>query len=98
MRHLNRPIPGCDDRYLHERCLVAPSPDAQARLKEKLREAASGAGLSVGQVGLVPLDRGGFNDGLIKPGTELPLGMALTRLASAVRPGGRTRATTGPGS
>jgi len=25
----------------------------------------------------VPLDRGGFNDGLIKPGTELPLGMPL---------------------
>jgi immune inhibitor A len=77
MRHLNRPIPGCDDAYLHERCLVAPSPEAQARLKERLRDAAGRAGLAPGQVGLVPLDRGGFNDGLIKPGTELPLGMPL---------------------
>ncbi len=77
MRHRNRPIPGADDRYLHERCKVAPSPEAQERLKDKLREAADRAGLSAGQVGLVPLDRGGYNDGLIKPGTDLPLGTPL---------------------
>ena len=82
MRHRNRPIAAgdqrCfDDRYLHERCLVAPSPEAQERLKDRLREAADRAGLPAGQVGLVPLDRGGFNDGLIKPGTDLPLGTPL---------------------
>ena len=82
MRHRNRPIAavdGCrvDDRYLHERCLVAPSPEAQERLKDSLREAADRAGLPAGQVGLLPLDRGGFNDGLIKPGTDLPLGTSL---------------------
>ena len=77
MRHRNRPIPGADDRYLHERCKVAPSPEAQERLKAKLQEAADRAGLSAGQVGLVPLDRGGYNDGLIKPGTDLPLGTPL---------------------
>ena len=77
MRHRNRPIPGADDRYLHERCKVAPSPEAQERLKAKLEEAADRAGLAAGQVGLVPLDRGGYNDGLIKPGTDLPLGTPL---------------------
>ena len=51
MRHHNRPIPGADDRYLHERCKVAPSPEAQERLKAKLQEAADRAGLSAGQVG-----------------------------------------------
>jgi immune inhibitor A len=78
MPHRNRPIDGtADDHYLHERCKVAPSPEAQARLKEQLTEAAERAGLSAGQVGLVPLDRGGFNDGLIKPGSDLPLGTPL---------------------
>lgn len=78
MRHHNRPLDGLsDDQYLHERCKVAPSPEAQARLKERLTEAAARAGLSAGQVGLVPLDRGGFNDGLIKPGSDLPLGTPL---------------------
>ncbi len=77
MCHRNRPMPGADDRYLHERCKVAPSPEAQERLKARLKEAADRAGLSAGQVGLVPLDRGGYNDGLIKPGTDLPLGTPL---------------------
>jgi immune inhibitor A len=77
MRHRNRPIPGADDRCLHERCKVAPSPEAQARLRDTLREVADRAGLPAGQVGLVPLDRGGYNDGMIRPGTDLPLGTPL---------------------
>ena len=77
MRHRNRPIPGADDRYLHERCKVAPSPEAQARLRDKLRDMADRAGLPAGQVGLIPLDRGGYNDGMIRPGSDLPLGTPL---------------------
>jgi hypothetical protein len=87
MRHRHQPNEGADDnRCLHERCLVAPSPDAQERPKDKLRETADRAGLAAGQVGLVPLDRGGFNDGLIKPGTDLPLGTPL-RVARRARAG-----------
>ena len=82
MRHLNRPIANCDSRYLHERCLVAPSPEAQARLRERLRDVAARAGLSRTRVGLVPQDRAGFNDGLIRPGTDFPVGTPL-RVARA---------------
>ena len=51
MRHRNRPIPGADDCYLHERCKVAPSPEAQERLKAKLEEMADWAGLSAARLG-----------------------------------------------
>ena len=92
MRHQNRPIPGADDRYLHERCKVAPSPDAQERLRRKLHEAANRAGLPAGQLGLVPIDRGGYNDGLIEPGTELPLGTPLRVARRAALDGRRCAA------
>ena len=33
MRHLNRPIANCDSRYLHERCLVAPTGSSTAKVE-----------------------------------------------------------------
>jgi immune inhibitor A len=71
----------------HERCLVAPSPQLRTRLRERLRSAAAGIEIPGRRLALQPQNRPGFNDGLIIPGTELPLGTSLrsARRAAAER-------------
>ena len=62
----------------NERCLVAPSPQLRARVRERLRSAAASLDVMPGRrLALQPQNRPGFNDGLIIPGTELPLGTSL---------------------
>jgi immune inhibitor A len=70
-----------------ERCLVAPAPQLRARIRERLRRAAD-AGLVAGRrLAVRSQNRPGFNDGLIIPGTEFPLGTGVraVRRAAAVR-------------
>jgi immune inhibitor A len=70
-----------------ERCLVAPAPQLRARIRERLRQ-TSDAGLVAGRrFALLPQNRPGFNDGLIIPGTEFPLGTGVrtVRRAAAAR-------------
>src|SRR5262245_46673313 len=71
----------------NERCLVAPSPQLRSRLRERLRSAAAGVAIPGRRLALQPQNRPGFNDGLIIPGTELPLGTSLrtARRAAASR-------------
>jgi len=71
----------------HERCLVAPSPQLRTRLRERLRSAAASIEIPGRRLALQPQNRPGFNDGLIIPGTELPLGTSLrtARRAAAER-------------
>ena len=63
----------------NERCLVAPSPQLRNRIRERLRSAAAAtADFAPGRrMAMQPQNRPGFNDGLIIPGTELPLGTSL---------------------
>ena len=72
-----------------ERCLVAPAPQLRARIRERLRRAAD-AGLVAGRrLAVRSQNRPGFNDGLIIPGTEFPLGTgvrAVRRVAAARAP------------
>jgi immune inhibitor A len=70
-----------------ERCLVAPAPQLRARTRERLRH-MSEAGLVAGRrLVVLPRNRPGFNDGLIIPGTEFPLGTGVraVRRAAAAR-------------
>src|SRR6185503_1612254 len=71
---------------LRERCCVAPSPQLQERIRERLRSLNTSPGIG-GRVILQPQQRPGFNDGLIIPGTEYPLGTPLrtVRRAAATR-------------
>jgi immune inhibitor A len=58
-----------------QRCCVSPSPEVQERMRAELtrlrRESRSPM---AARLGFRPQARVGFNDGLIVPGTELPLG------------------------
>jgi immune inhibitor A len=70
------------------RCCVAPSPDLRERIRERLRSINEAPGLGLGgRVVVEPQNRPGFNDGLIIPGTEYPLGTPLfkARRAAATR-------------
>jgi immune inhibitor A len=75
-------------RY-NERCLVAPSPQIRARIRERLRSVASAtAEFAPGRrLTIQPQNRPGFNDGLIIPGAEFPLDTPLrtVRRAAAAR-------------
>jgi len=69
------------------RCLVAPSPALRERIRERLR-AIPGADIGVaGRIVVKTQKRPGFNDGLIIPGSEFPLGtpMRTVRRAAAAR-------------
>ena len=71
----------------NERCLVAPAPQLRARIRERLRR-ASDAGIAAGRrLAIRSQNRPGFNDGLIIPGTEFPLGTGVrgVRRAAAER-------------
>lgn len=73
----------------NERCLVAPSPQLRSRIRERLRSAtAATADFVPGRrIAIQSQNRPGFNDGLIIPGTEFPLGTSLrsVRRAAAQR-------------
>jgi immune inhibitor A len=73
----------------NERCLVAPSPQIRARIRERLRSVgAAAAEFAPGRrLAIQPQNRPGFNDGLIVPGSEFPLGTPLraVRRAAAAR-------------
>jgi immune inhibitor A len=71
-----------------ERCLVAPSPLLRAKIRERLRTVNADVALAGRRLVAEPQNRRpGFNDGLIIPGTELPLGspLAAARRAAARR-------------
>lgn len=58
-----------------ERCLVAPSPELQDRIRERMQAVQTSGDVPPGaRVLFVPQNRPGFNDGLIVPGDLLPLG------------------------
>jgi immune inhibitor A len=72
---------------LSDRCCVAPSPQLRERIREVLRSINETRGGLGGRVVFQPQQRPGFNDGLIIPGTEYPLGTPTRtiRRAAATR-------------
>ena len=72
MSHETFPRHGCRGP---ERCLVAPSPELQERIRERMKAIQASGDVPPGaRVLFVPQNRPGFNDGLIIPGDMLPLG------------------------
>jgi immune inhibitor A len=70
------------------RCLVAPSPELQARIRAGMRDVQGSGAVPPGQrVLFVPQSRPGFDDGLIVPGNLFPLGTSerVVRSAAADR-------------
>lgn len=61
-----------------DRCLVAPSPQLRARIRERVRSLGAGDVVAGRRIVLEPQNRPGFNDGLIIPGAELPLDTPLS--------------------
>jgi len=58
-----------------QRCCVAPAPDLQDRIRHELETLKANApALISDMLGIKSKKRVGFNDGLIVPGSELPLG------------------------
>lgn len=83
--HSGSPFSPADLRH---RCCVAPSPQLRERIRERLRGINEAPGLGLGgRVIVQPQQRPGFNDGLIIPGSEYPLGTPLrtVRRAAAAR-------------
>ena len=73
---------------LQHRCCVAPSPQLRDRIRERLRSINEAPDFGLGgRVIVEPQRRPGFNDGLIIPGAEYPLGTPLhtVRRAAASR-------------
>ncbi len=64
-----------------DRCLVAPSPQIRRQIREHLRT-SSAALAPIGPVALKTPDRPGYNDGLIVPGRDFPLGTPLEAVRS----------------
>lgn len=59
----------------HDRCCVAPAPELKERIDDAIRQMRDAAPEAMREyVTLRSRPRVGFNDGLIVPGTELPLG------------------------
>ena len=74
---------------LRQRCCVAPSPALRERIQERLRGMRSAPPINLGgRIVVEPQKRPGFNDGLILPGSEYPLGTSLrvVRRAAGDRP------------
>ena len=67
---------------LSDRCCVAPSPELRERIREISRSINERAG-GLSRVVFQPRQRPGFNDGLIVPGTEYPLGTPLRTIRRA---------------
>jgi immune inhibitor A len=81
-------IPPFDPLDLDQRCCVAPSPQLRDRIRERLRGFSEAPEISLGgRVVVEPQTRPGFNDGVILPGSEFPLGTPLrtVRRAAAAR-------------
>lgn len=58
-----------------QRCCVAPAPDLQDRIRQELEAIRANAPALISDLlGIKSKKRVGFNDGLIVPGSELPLG------------------------
>jgi immune inhibitor A len=74
--------------FVRDRCCVAPSPQLRERIVKQLRELSESRDLNLGgRIVIQPQKRAGFNDGLILPGSEFPLGTPLrvARGAAAAR-------------
>lgn len=67
---------------LGDRCCVAPSPELRDRIREISRSLNDTAG-GLSRVVFQPRQRPGFNDGVIMPGTEYPLGTPLRTIRRA---------------
>ena len=67
---------------LGDRCCVAPSPELRERIREISRSINETAG-GLSRVVFQPRPRPGFNDGVIIPGTEYPLGTPLRTIRRA---------------
>jgi immune inhibitor A len=77
-----------DPLHLRDRCCVAPSPQLRERIREHLRSLSDTPDINIGgRVVVEPQKRPGFNDGVILPGSEFPLGTPLRaiRRAAAIR-------------
>ncbi|MGH9142436.1 MAG: immune inhibitor A domain-containing protein, partial [Vicinamibacterales bacterium] len=73
-----------DPADLRERCCVAPSPELRDRMVKQLRELSETRDMNFGgRIVIQPQKRAGFNDGLIVPGSEYPLGTPLRAVRSA---------------
>jgi immune inhibitor A len=73
---------------LRERCCVAPSPQLRERMVQELHALSEARDLNFGgRIVIEPQKRTGFNDGMILPGTEYPLGTprGVVRSAAALR-------------
>jgi immune inhibitor A len=77
-----------DPEELRQRCCVAPSPALRERMVQRLRELSEARDINFGgPIVVQPQKRPGFNDGLIVPGSEYPLGTPahVVRSAAATR-------------
>jgi immune inhibitor A len=77
-----------------ERCMVAPSPELRERINSAMRSMAATAGLPAAlRVRAAEQTALGFNDGVIIPPEQFPLGAAPSaiRAAAAARPSGPLR-------
>jgi immune inhibitor A len=73
-----------DPEDLRQRCCVAPSPQLRERIVQRLRELSETRDVNFGgRIVIQPQKRPGFNDGLIVPGSEYPLGTPLHVVRSA---------------
>ena len=83
-RRVRHSLSSLDPADLRQRCLVAPSPQLRERILERLRGISEGPGVGLGgRIVIQPQKRPGFNDGLIIPGSEYPLGTPLWRVRRA---------------
>ena len=89
MAHTKNDVPFLPTPFVvRDRCCVAPSPQLRERIVTQLRELRGARDLNLGgQIVIQPQKRPGFNDGLIVPGSEFPLGTPLhvVRSAAATR-------------
>lgn len=88
MSRRNDDAPVDDPLRLRDRCCVAPSPRLRERIREHLRSLSEAPDINIGgRIVIEPPKRPGFNDGVILPGSEFPLGTPLRaiRRAAAIR-------------
>ena len=77
-----------DPLDLRERCCVAPSPRLRERMVQELHALSEARDMNFGgRIVIEPQKRTGFNDGMILPGSEYPLGTprSVVRSAAAAR-------------
>lgn len=67
--------------HIHQgRCLIPPSPELRERMKEELERVSRETELIGPLLRIGQQDRPGFNDGLILPGDQFPIGTPLERV------------------